>query len=413
MNTFTLAANVENLTFNGTGPFTGTGNALNNTIAGGGGDDLLNGGTGNDILIGGLGNDTYIIDSLSDSINENAGGGTDTIQTTLNTYTLNSANVENLTFNGAGAFTGTGNANANTITGGAGNDTLNGGGGNDTLIGGAGADKFNFQTLSLGSNFVTLNDFNVAQGDKINLSSSLFAGINSSNADWFAVKQDNLAIGDTNAHVFYNSLTGELYYQAANSATTLKFATLSSNPAIDYSSLTVDGIAVIPTGTPPPPPPPTPTVTVINGTAGNDTISGTAVNETINGLAGNDTINGGAGNDTIIGGLGADNLTGGAGADQFTFNAALGGGNIDRITDFLSGTDTIVLDKAIFNFTSTLEAQSSFVSGAGHAAITTDTLAHVIYDSTLRQLWYDPGAGAVIQIATLSSAVNASDILIV
>jgi Ca2+-binding RTX toxin-like protein len=54
----TLGANVENLTFIGSGNFTGTGNTLNNVITGGAGGDKLNGGAGNDTLSGGAGNDT-------------------------------------------------------------------------------------------------------------------------------------------------------------------------------------------------------------------------------------------------------------------------------------------------------------------------------------------------------------------
>ena len=70
-NTFKLAANVENLTFTGTGDFAGTGNGLANTITGGsgndtinagGGDDTINAGTGDDILNGGAGNDIFIFD---------------------------------------------------------------------------------------------------------------------------------------------------------------------------------------------------------------------------------------------------------------------------------------------------------------------------------------------------------------
>ncbi|MDR9760499.1 calcium-binding protein, partial [Rhizobium redzepovicii] len=53
-------ANVERLTYTGTSNFTGTGNALDNTITGGIGNDTLDGGAGNDQLIGGNGNDTLI-----------------------------------------------------------------------------------------------------------------------------------------------------------------------------------------------------------------------------------------------------------------------------------------------------------------------------------------------------------------
>lgn len=65
---FTLSANVENLTLTGTGNIiaTGnsdanvlTGNSGNNTLTGGAGNDTLSGGAGTDILVGGVGNDTY------------------------------------------------------------------------------------------------------------------------------------------------------------------------------------------------------------------------------------------------------------------------------------------------------------------------------------------------------------------
>ena len=51
--------------------------------------------------------------------------------------------MENLTFVGAGNFTGTGNGLANVITGSGGIDVLNGNGGNDTLIGNGGLDFLN------------------------------------------------------------------------------------------------------------------------------------------------------------------------------------------------------------------------------------------------------------------------------
>ncbi len=144
INAYTLTANVENLTFTGTGNFVGTGNTLANVITGGAGNDTLDGGGGADTLIGGAGSDTYMVNNTGVTITEAAGGGTDTVLTSLATYTLG-ANLENLTYTGAGNFTGTGNTDANVITGGAGNDTLSDGGGTgiDTLIGGAGNDTYN------------------------------------------------------------------------------------------------------------------------------------------------------------------------------------------------------------------------------------------------------------------------------
>ncbi|MBS7691515.1 hypothetical protein I0E98_18095 [Pseudomonas lalucatii] len=67
-------------------------------------------------MIGGLGNDVYEVTDLGDSVIELAGEGTDTVWTSLLTYTL-SANVENLVYSGSGNFTGIGNALANSIRG--------------------------------------------------------------------------------------------------------------------------------------------------------------------------------------------------------------------------------------------------------------------------------------------------------
>ncbi|WP_280950082.1 calcium-binding protein, partial [Rhizobium leguminosarum] len=131
---YTLGANVENLTYNGTAAFAGTGNSLDNLIIGGAASDMLSGGAGNDTLngsagadtlIGGAGDDIYAVDNAGDSVTESASEGTDTVRTNLASYTLG-ANVENLTYNGTAAFAGTGNASANTIRGGAGADTLDG-----------------------------------------------------------------------------------------------------------------------------------------------------------------------------------------------------------------------------------------------------------------------------------------------
>jgi len=139
LSSYTLGANLENLTYTGNGNFTGTGNALANTITGGVGDDVLTGGAGADRLVGGLGNDTYIVEA-GDTVVEAANGGIDTVRTALASYTLG-ANVENLTYTGVGNFTGNGNGLANVITGAGGNDTLNGGAGDDNLIGNGGNDR--------------------------------------------------------------------------------------------------------------------------------------------------------------------------------------------------------------------------------------------------------------------------------
>jgi Ca2+-binding RTX toxin-like protein len=92
-------------------------------------------------MTGGSGNDTYVVDTAQDSIIEELDNGIDTIQTTLQTYTLG-GNVENLMGLGGGTVNHSLNGNAliNWMQGGNGNDTLNGLAGNDSLLGGSGTD---------------------------------------------------------------------------------------------------------------------------------------------------------------------------------------------------------------------------------------------------------------------------------
>ncbi|EJM72709.1 calcium-binding protein, partial [Pseudomonas sp. GM55] len=137
---------VENLFFGGSGNFAGTGNALDNMIVGGAGNDVLIGGAGADVMIGGDGSDIYEATDLGDVVIELAGAGSDTVWTSLASYSLGD-NVENLFFGGSGNLVGSGNALANTLVGGAGNDVLIGGAGADTMDGGVGNDIYEVTDL--------------------------------------------------------------------------------------------------------------------------------------------------------------------------------------------------------------------------------------------------------------------------
>ncbi|MFC3690878.1 calcium-binding protein [Chenggangzhangella methanolivorans] len=124
------------------------------------------------------------------------------------------------------------------------------------------------------------------------------------------------------------------------------------------------------------------------GGALSDHIESFAGNDSVAGGGGKDTLEGGLGNDTLSGGIGADLLVGGKGADVFVFDAALGKSNIDRISDFGNGKDSIALDGDIFDELGGIGAldKSQFHVGSKAA----DANDRIIYDKDAGLLLYDP-----------------------
>lgn len=100
------------------------------SLDGGGGNDSLAGGAGADTLTGGAGNDVFFVNDASDLVLELAGGGADTIITSL--AMTSREHVEALRI--ADGVSGI------TLTGSAGNDILVGNGLANRLSGGAGDD---------------------------------------------------------------------------------------------------------------------------------------------------------------------------------------------------------------------------------------------------------------------------------
>jgi len=93
--TYTIAAqpDIENLSFYGTGNFTGTGNSAANHLTGRLGNDTLDGGAGADTMQGSVGDDVYIVDNAGDVVVESLNEGIDLVKASTATYSLG-ANVD-------------------------------------------------------------------------------------------------------------------------------------------------------------------------------------------------------------------------------------------------------------------------------------------------------------------------------
>ena len=121
---------------------------------------------------GQAGDDTYIVDNSRDRVIEKAGGGTDTIRSSVN-KTLN-ANVENLVLTGTANLKGYGNSSNNRLTGNSGSNVLEGKAGQDIISGKDGGDMFVYRSTNVcgitKSTRDIITDFDRTELDVIDLS---------------------------------------------------------------------------------------------------------------------------------------------------------------------------------------------------------------------------------------------------
>jgi Ca2+-binding RTX toxin-like protein len=126
----------------------------------------------------------------------------------------------------------------------------------------------------------------------------------------------------------------------------------------------------------------------------NINLTGNATGNVVRGNDGNNTINGGDGNDELIG-LG--------GTDRFLFDTALNAAtNVDVLSDFTVGADTIVLENTIFGaFAAGPLADDRFVLGTAPL----DGNDNILYDAATGALYYDSdgnGGAAAVQFAEVT-----------
>jgi Ca2+-binding RTX toxin-like protein len=128
---------------------------------------FLSGGDGNDIL--------KVIGSGSGVATMDGGDGNDILDAG------NSTNgIKTILIGGEGDDILNGDINADTLTGGTGVDRLTGKRGADILTGGADADRFVYNSNQEGKDLIT--DFSFAEGDKIEIKDSGFAGVTTFNS---------------------------------------------------------------------------------------------------------------------------------------------------------------------------------------------------------------------------------------
>ena len=136
--TYSLGANVENLTLTGTSMIDAIGNALDNKIIGNAGANRMDGGAGNDQLNAGKGDDRL---TGGDGVDKLFGeDGNDVIEGGAGNDMLNGGAGMDELHGGLGNDGFFGGGSNDRIYGGDGNDQIYGDGGDDLIMGGAGND---------------------------------------------------------------------------------------------------------------------------------------------------------------------------------------------------------------------------------------------------------------------------------
>ncbi|QKE65572.1 matrixin family metalloprotease [Aquipseudomonas campi] len=313
---YTLGANLEKLRIMATGNANGSGNALNNVIYAGAGNNVLDGGSGSDTLSYRYVDQGVTLDLNLTTSQATGGSGSDTLR---NFENLNGSQYDDKLI---------GNSANNKLSGDLGNDILNGKGGADSMTGGDGNDSY---YVDNSGDTVSDTNADLASGGTDTVYSYLTAynlGANLENLRIQATGNANgignalnntIHAGSGNNRLDGGSGEDTLSYASATAGITLNLGLTSTQATGGSGSDTVLNFENL------------------TGSNYNDRLTGNSLANTLRGNAGNDQLNGGQGNDILIGGSGADQLTGGSGLDRFIFNALseLGLGSLrDVIKDF-------------------------------------------------------------------------------
>jgi predicted extracellular nuclease len=402
---------------------TGTGGAElidgfggNDTILGLGGNDLLVGGVGIDNMFGGAGDDAYGVDNAADVVNEVAGEGRDIVYSLVSYQLAAGAEVEILSaFDQSGTaplvLLGNGygqeiygNQGANFIEGAGGADYLIGLGGNDVYVV-DGNDDVIVEAVGGGTDAVfTRDSYTLSAGAEVEILSAVSHDATTPPVALIGNGFDQIIFGNAGINFIEGGggadtlvgLGGDDIYVVDNAGDYVAEGAGGGRDVVyARASFALNGAEEVEILS-----------TVSRSATAAIDLSG---NDIANEIYGNDGAN------VLNGGLGADYLVGYGGADIFAFTTALGGGNVDAIADFLSGTDTIALDDAVFAGLAPGDLNpNAFVIGTAAQ----DADDRIVYDQATGALWYDAdgnGAGAAVRFATLDGQpiVAASDFTVI
>ena len=392
-----------------------TGNELSQYIYGNAGANEIDSGGGGDVMYGFEGDDRFYTHDAADRVVESAGGGFDRVLAGAS-FTLEAGSqVEMFTTDNnlsTAAINLTGNELFQYLYGNAGANEIDGGGGGDVMYGFEGDDRFYIRNVA-----DRVVEFAAGGFDRV-LAAASFTLEAGSEVEMFTTV-DNLATtainltgnelvqylyGNAGSNTLDGGGGGDVMYgfegddffvirnasdravEAAGGGSDRVFAgasfALEAGSEVEMLT-TIDNLAT----------------TAIN-------LTGNAIDQYLYGNAGANTLDGKGGSDV---------LTGFGGADNFAFTSALGGGNLDLFTDFVSGTDKILLDHNIFTGLPLGELSASMFSGSGAA---NDADDRIIFNPGLGFIFFDadgngPGGGIAFALLQPGGVVIASDFVVI
>ena len=300
---YSLAANVENLTLVGIAAVNGTGNELANVLIGNDAANVLDGRAGADVLIGGVGNDTLIGGAGDDVYSYNLGDGLDQVSDSAGTDTIRFGDGISFDNTVIRLMEAAGITTAQLrLLDEFGNETIDQG--LDITLGAGGTSPIETLTFSDGTSYALAD---------LEIQTVVTSG----------TKHGDVIRTGRHDDIIYGEKGGDTIYAGSGNDTV--FAGKGGD--VVFGEAGDDALY---------------------GDKGDDVLDGGYGNDVVNGDKGDDILRGGGGDDTLYGDKGDDVLEGGAGHDLLDGGKGkdrLMGGLGDDVLDSGEGNDTILFGR--------------------------------------------------------------------